>query len=291
MLLVRAHARIPMFANSALARRIERAEATMSVDMAVGACRRSGVESHAVPIGSGFALFAGPGSPFNKIIGAGLDDGPLDERALDAAERVFGSGGAAVRAEVCVLASPEVFAVFSRRGYVFETVEHVLGMSLPPGGGGAWPPPGEVEVARVDGETGANDWIEVLVGGFSAPDVTDTGVTGESFPADVLRETFANYRKVEHFHRYLARLDGRAAGGAGLYLGGGMGFLCGAATLAAFRRRGVQAALLGRRLADAAAAGCDLAVVTTAPGSKSQQNAQRQGFFLLYARAILVRPA
>jgi hypothetical protein len=51
----------------------------------------------------------------------------------------------------------------------------------------------------------------------------------------------------------------------------------------------VQAALVSARLADAAAVGCDLAVVTTLPGSKSQQNVQRQGFDLLYARAALVR--
>ena len=53
------------------------------------------------------------------------------------------------------------------------------------------------------------------------------------------------------------------------------------------RRRGVQTSLLSARLADAGAAGCDIAVVTTQPGSKSQQNVQRQGFDLLYTRAIL----
>ena len=35
--------------------------------------------------------------------------------------------------------------------------------------------------------------------------------------------------------------------------------------------------------------GCDLVVVTTAPGSKSQENCHRRGFELLYARAILVK--
>jgi len=39
----------------------------------------------------------------------------------------------------------------------------------------------------------------------------------------------------------------------------------------------------------AARAGCDLAVITTAPGSKSQANVMRTGFALLYARAILVK--
>jgi hypothetical protein len=51
----------------------------------------------------------------------------------------------------------------------------------------------------------------------------------------------------------------------------------------------VQTALLRARLTAAAAAGCDVAVVTTQPGSKSHRNVQRQGFDLLYARAILVK--
>jgi hypothetical protein len=51
----------------------------------------------------------------------------------------------------------------------------------------------------------------------------------------------------------------------------------------------VQTALLQARLQDAARRGCDLAVITTAPGSKSQQNAQRRGFALLYARALHVK--
>ena len=69
----------------------------------------------------------------------------------------------------------------------------------------------------------------------------------------------------------------------------GIAQLTGAATAPALRRRGVQAALLAARLRDAAEAGCDVAVVTTAPGSTSQKNVQRNGFDLLYARLILAR--
>jgi hypothetical protein len=47
--------------------------------------------------------------------------------------------------------------------------------------------------------------------------------------------------------------------------------------------------MLSARLADARAAGCDVAVIVTQPGSKSHQNAQRSGFDLLYTRATLVR--
>jgi GNAT superfamily N-acetyltransferase len=89
----------------------------------------------------------------------------------------------------------------------------------------------------------------------------------------------------------LARRQMEVAGGGSLYLHDGVALLCGAATLPAHRRRGVQAALLQARLAHARAMGCELAVVTTQPGSKSQQNVQRAGFELIYSRAILVRAA
>jgi hypothetical protein len=45
-----------------------------------------------------------------------------------------------------------------------------------------------------------------------------------------------------------------------------------------------------RLTVDAARAGCDLAVVTAQPGSRSQADVQRAGSTLLYARAISVRP-
>jgi len=278
-----------MFADIALARRIERAEAAMSAAMVDAVGRRSGSPAYVGPIGQGYAIYAGPVSPFNKVIGAGLDESPLDQLALERAEEVFAAHGAPARAEICVLANPDVFAILCRRGYRFETVEHVLALRLPAPGRSLASEDMAITVARVEDEVAAGEWIDALVNGFAAPDVTETGVTGESFPCDVLRETFSNYRGMEGFRQYLARFGTHTAGGGGLYLGHGIGILCGAATLPAFRRRGVQAALLRRRLADAAAAGCDLAVVTTAPGSKSQQNAQRQGFALLYARAILVR--
>jgi ribosomal protein S18 acetylase RimI-like enzyme len=69
----------------------------------------------------------------------------------------------------------------------------------------------------------------------------------------------------------------------------GVAQFAGAATAPAHRRRGIQSALLSTRLADAAAAGCDVAVITTQPGSTSQQNAQSRGFDLLYTRAVLVK--
>ena len=93
------------------------------------------------------------------------------------------------------------------------------------------------------------------------------------------------------FRGYVARVDGAIAGGGSLRVDGDVAQFSGAGTLPRFRRRGVQTALLRARLIDAAAAGCTIGVVVTQPGSKSQQNVQREGFALLYARQLLVKPA
>jgi len=54
--------------------------------------------------------------------------------------------------------------------------------------------------------------------------------------------------------------------------------LFGTATVPEFRGRGVQTALINRRLWEAASAGCEFAVVSTMPGGGSQRNTERRGF-------------
>jgi GNAT superfamily N-acetyltransferase len=111
----------------------------------------------------------------------------------------------------------------------------------------------------------------------------------EVFPREVLDDIFTTLGRTSGFRRYVARVDGQAAGAASMRIDGDIAQLAGAATLPAFRRRGVQMALLRHRLLEAREAGCAFAVVTTQPGSTSQANVQRRGFALLYTRVILVR--
>lgn len=63
------------------------------------------------------------------------------------------------------------------------------------------------------------------------------------------------------------------------------------ATLPWARRRGVQAALMWRRLAHAATHGADLAVVHSRPGTDSERNIQRAGFGLAYTKLVVDAPA
>jgi GNAT superfamily N-acetyltransferase len=79
------------------------------------------------------------------------------------------------------------------------------------------------------------------------------------------------------------------AGGAAVSTRGGVCGLFGASTLPAFRRRGVQTALMSARLAWATERGCDLAVSIAQPGSASHRNIERRGFRVAYSRTKLIR--
>ena len=109
----------------------------------------------------------------------------------------------------------------------------------------------------------------------------------DEFPREVIERAEPDFAAAGVM-RYAALHDGVMAGGASLHLAEGVAQLTGAATAPTHRPTGHpdRAALSPARRCGA---GCDIAAVTTQPGSKSQHNVQRQGFDLLYARAILVK--
>jgi GNAT superfamily N-acetyltransferase len=186
--------------------------------------------------------------------------------------------------ELSCLADPSVGAQLTRRGYTLTGFENVLGLRLPVH---EQLSPGEGIEIRVSGDDEIQAWLEVVVTGFASPDLE--GVPShESFPRESLEQVIGDMATASGFVRYLALRDGEPAGGASMRKSESVAQLCGAATLPEHRRCGIQSALLASRLVDAHQAGCDVAVVTTQPGSKSHQNVQRKGFELLYTRAILV---
>lgn len=245
--------------------------------------RQAGPAGFVIPIAGGVATFAETDSPFNKVAGLGFGGVP-DAAALGGIERAFAACGAPVQIELAHLAGPAIGAQLTGCGYRLVSFENVLGLALD-GEPEQVRPPG-IEV-RPSGDDELEQWIEVQVDGVAHPD--SQGVPShEEFPRDVIARAERDFAAAG-VRRYAALRGGIMAGGAGVRLTDGVAQLTGAATAPAHRRRGIQTALLSARLADAAAAGCDIAVVTTQPGSKSQQNVQRRGFDLLYTRAVLVK--
>jgi len=295
-----------LFCSTELAARIEREERDLCVQATRHAEQRGATGVFVMELAGGAAPYAGCDVPYSKVVGLGFA-GPLDERRLEAVEQAYANAGAAVRVELSSLAEPSVAPLLSGRGYVLRGFENVLGRPLPPDvivrgdvgrsasggsdGGEQLSSPSDDAVLVLESPADqASLWLETVIDGFAQPD--EQGVpSDESFPRDAIEAAMNDMRAVDGFACYLAYRRGEVAGGAGLRLSAGIAQLCGAATRPEHRRRGVQSALLSARLAAATRGHCEVAVVTTQPGSKSQQNAQKQGFSLLYTRAILVRPA
>jgi ribosomal protein S18 acetylase RimI-like enzyme len=274
----------PLFCDTVLAHRIERAEAQLIARAGEAARRRApAAGGFVVPIAGGVACFAEPDSPFNKVAGLGFDGVPA-ERGLAEVEQAFAAVGAAVQVELATLADPGLGAFLTGRGYRLESFENVLGRTIDSEHALLSTPGVEVRRSRED-ELDA--WLNVLVDAVAHPD-TQGVPSHEDFPRETLMAAERDL-VAAGLLPYIAFHDGVVAGGASLGLAEGVAQMGGAGTAPAHRRRGIQSAMLSARLVDAAAAGCDIAVVTTQPGSRSHHNVQRQGYHLLYTRAILIK--
>jgi GNAT superfamily N-acetyltransferase len=261
--------------NLELARRIELAEAQAAVGGAE-TLRRLRPESGAAveQIAGGFAVYCGANSPITQAVGMGLD-GVVSEEESDRLENFYRSRGEPVRVEMCPLADHSFIELFGKRGYRVTEFTNVMALPLDAASGSQnWPvPPDGMTIEKI-GHQQIDLWTLTVSQGFA-----------EHFPVtQELLEVMKMFASGAETECYLARVDGKVAGGATLAIRNGVAGLFGASTLPAFRGRGVQTALLHARLLRAAAAGCDLAVSLALPGSTSQRNIVRQGFSVLYTR-------
>jgi ribosomal protein S18 acetylase RimI-like enzyme len=274
-----------MFADATLAARIDRAESRLTSG-AAEAIRDAGLQKRVVimPIAGGTAVYAGPAAPMNKLIGLGFD-GPLDLSVLNEVEREWRDRAEPVRVELSILAHPAIGETLTEHGYRLHGFENVLGRSLKTLEPVESKPELTVEVVE---ESEAATFMDIALTSFLELDGTGSG-PDDSMSREEMARLLSDFMIVPGFVRYLGRINGQPVGEAAMRLDEGLAQICGAGTLPAFRGRGMQKALLARRLADAQAAGCDFAVVTTAPGSRSQENVMRRGFELLYTRAVLVK--
>ena len=265
----------PLMLNLDLARRIELSEAQAAVDGAETMNRlRPGSGAAVERIAGGFAIYCGPNSPTTQAVGLGLD-GHVSGEEFDRLEEFYRSRGEPVRVETCPLADHFFFEHFGKRGYRVTEFSNVMALALDSvNGAGSWPtPPSAVTIEKI-GEDQIDLWTLTVAQGFA-----------ENFPViEEILDVMKMFGLSPNAELYLARLDGKVAGGGTLAIRNGVAGLFGASTLVAFRNRGVQTALLHARLARAVERGCDLAVSLAQPGSISQRNIVRQGFVTLYTR-------
>jgi GNAT superfamily N-acetyltransferase len=224
----------------------------------------------------GLLVFAGADSPLTRGRGVGMGAAvtPAD---VDRLEAFFLSRGARVTLQVCPFAHPSLFEELARRGYRFVEIEHVSTRALEQGFSPA-PLPSGIEV-RATTPDEATLWATTVARGFADDD---------SASAETIAAGTAMIR-TRGALCFLAFAGGEAAGAGAMTMRDGLASLFATSVRAPFRRRGVQAALLDARLALAARSGCDLATVTTSPGSPSQRNVERRGFRVVYSRTWLER--
>lgn len=118
--------------------------------------------------------------------------------------------------------------------------------------------------------------------GTPSDELAATLLAGHEVPADAHPAHWAGAARFPTLDGYVCYVaddaaTGESLGAALLTTVDGVGLLANASTLPAARGRGVQAALIARRVADAFEAGCDVVGALALPWSSSQRNLCRAG--------------
>lgn len=259
-----------IFTDKELSQKLERTEARANAAF-VEARARTSPELHAewIDVAGTYAMFDGPESPLTQTFGLGLF-ADAKHAILDVLERFFEERGAPIFHEVSPLADASLLTLLDERGYhpielttvMFQEIEAVRESS------------GNVSTRII--EPGEEDlWARTSAAGWSSE-------------MEGLAEFMFDFGRVgassKGCHSFIAEIDGLPAGTGALYMYDEIAILAGASTIAEFRRRGVQAALLGARMRFAAENGCEIAMMGASPGSQSQRNAEKNGFRVAYTR-------
>jgi ribosomal protein S18 acetylase RimI-like enzyme len=266
------------FVDKAFARRLESGEEMPQVFYAqVFQKTRPEVGAVWEAICGGHMSFCGLGSPVGRAVALGLDR-PFTAADLDRVEAFYHAHQAPAQLDLCPMHEPAVFEMFRQRGYGIAELNNVLYRRLEAGEIFPAPPPGcEIRRARMDEAEASGAIVESAFFPDGAP---------EAFGGLI-----APFYSIEQALAFVASSEGMlVACGTGLILRDHKVFaLCGAGTLAEYRGRGLQTALLRARMAAAAAAGCEYAVVVTQGGTTSQRNAERLGFRVAYSKVTVIK--
>lgn len=259
------------FSDLALSRRLERAEGYASAQYAAARGRifpSSGAEW--MERAGAFVVFDGADSPVTQSFGLGLSE-ELTPGILDLVERFFRDRGAAVQLEISPFVGAAALELLANRHYRPIEISSVLYRELdhPPA---PWDP--EISVRSIGAEEAAL-WNDISTRAWTH----DYPQYGEFF-----RQNSAIVTAREQSCCFLAGFRGEPAAAGALSVHEGVALFAGAATVPECRSRGLQNALLQARLRFAFDHGCDLAMMVAETGSRSQRNAERQGFRIAYTR-------
>ena len=264
------------FVNQALSYRLESAEWLPCLDLVDDLIRRKPeLGAKRQMVAGGWMMYAGPHSPMNHMIGMGLQ-GPVSKEEFDQVENFYRRHNSVCEAVVSPYADASLLGHLGERGYRVTEWNSVLVRELS-SGEHFDSDAGNIKIRAV-GPDDARQWSEVVARGFA--DI-----------AAVSPDLFVPFASAANSICFVAWVNDKAVGGAGgsVFPREGIAPFYGASTLPEYRNRGVQNAFFQARLEAAMAAGCQLAVVSTLPGSVSQRNAERNGFRLAYTKVAMQR--
>ena len=245
-----------MFADTALARRIEMGEA-----LNAAGCGES------IEVAGGFAAFAGIGSPLTHAVGLGLN-GPVTAAELDRMEEFYRSRGSGISVELCPHADWSLLELLGQRGYRIVECNNVLAGPV------AGSPDARTRIAEDE-----RVWTRTMLEGFfSRTEFSEVEL-------DVGWRLFG----LENMTAWIATVDAVPAAAAGMNVRGKLALLFADSTIEKYRGQGLHLALIRARLKRAADLGCDLATAATIPGTASQRNYERAGFGVVYTKLNMQR--
>jgi GNAT superfamily N-acetyltransferase len=225
------------------------------------------------------------GSWQNQASGAGLD-GPVTDDDIDAMVEFYVSRGVEPRVELSPFAHPTLIEGLAARRFVVREFEHVLARELPAGedlqARLPFGRPAGLELEIVDKSDAAA--IEAAV------TATMRGFYPDGEPPQAMLDACRSTLLLDGTLTFLARVDGELAAAGSLSCGSQVASLMGVSTATAFRRRGIQQALIVARLAAARERGCVLVTIGSRPGMPTERNAMRLGFRVAYTKVIVAQP-
>ncbi len=256
------------------AKRLENTEAVANARFVEGR-RRLNPDGDAewIEVAGTRAMYDGADSPCTQTFGLGVCGQPSEDD-LGTLENFFQSRGAAVHHEVSPLAPLSLVEQLNARGYhpieftnvLFRAIGRELVQASNPRDVRI-----HVRAARADE---FEQWARTSAEGWSE----DASV------AELIFDLARCYSATEGATSLFALIDNQPIATGVVAIADRVVLLAGASTIPRARNQGAQSALIAHRLQFAIEQNCDIAMMCAVPGSRSQRNAQRNGFQIAYTR-------
>jgi GNAT superfamily N-acetyltransferase len=262
-----------MMVDERLVRRLESGAAANDVAVVSRMCSRDEhCPADAQPFNDGALIAMGKGRYVNRAVGVTLPR--LLPGDVSTIEAYFSDRGISPAIELSAWASEETVALLRKRGYRPDWFRAMYAMRL--GAISSLPAPA-FRIEPVGAEHLA-DWLGALA--------EANGITEASRRLISDEYALAN-GAVPDTIDLVALSNDRVIGCASLQMLDGVAWLGGAATIPAWRGRGVQTALIQHRLRLAAEAGVGIAAATAVPSGASARNLGRLGFSHVQTQVVV----